>query len=178
MNKMNKVMIGLCILLLLAVSVPSSLAYFFTYARTNGGTDVTLKYKSTIDEEVEGTVKKLTITAAENADPMMIRARAFYGSDVTVTVPDAFKDTWKQKSDDSVWYYYIDPIDGKEESIDISDKALLNFDVQINVEDPKDFETRHVVVVYEAAPAIYKYDDQGNGYWDADWEAVISTDEG
>ena len=180
MRRINKIAIGLCLFLLLIVSVPSSLAYFFTYARTNGSASVKLEHKTDIEEDKNVVdVKKLTIKAATDSDPVMIRAKAFCGSDVEVVMQDewtsgkeSYKSDWTIKPDADGWYYYSKPIDGKTSSAYIDDSTYLELHVNINVEDPKELDTRHVVVVYEAAPAVY---DDATGKWTANWEAVIET---
>ena len=155
----------LSLILLLLISVPAALSYFYTYTNATGTIPVHLEDGTTITEDVPNTQKQITITADEDSDPVFVRVKVF-ASDVIET--GSSTEGWELRNDGC--YYYSDPIDGKEGN-DIDGSAYLEISVSLSEgADPETLaESYNVIVIYEATPALI--DDSGALY--ADWNNVI-----
>lgn len=179
MNKyFNKLIIMISIVLLAIVTVPSALAYFYTYAQTEGTVKVSLSDGSKIKEDFKNQEKQITIVAEDNSDPVFVRVKYIAPSGTVESV--TLNDGWVNGSDG--YYYYTTPIDGKEGGLPASTATTLN----IKIEYPADAEkgdSFSVIVLHEMTPALfsqtepsaeYKYFDlEKNGWWYADWKTTV-----
>ena len=175
----NKFIIVIAIALLCIVSVPSALAYFYTYAQTEGTVTVTLSDKSDIEEKIEKGEKLISIKADENSDPVFVRVKYFAPSNATITVTK--NEGWTEEGE---FYYYNKPIDGKADTETIKD--VTDSTLNIKIERPADMEegeTFDVVVLHEMTPALFSesepsatykfFDSEKNGWWYADWTTTV-----
>ena len=159
----------LALLLVLLISIPSAFAYFTALDNVKGSATLKLGETTTIEEpEVKDWIKHLVIKAEENSDPVFVRAIA-YGPD---KYPLSYSgDGWSLTATgngESGYYYYQDPISGKAAYGLSAETAELLVKINNVPEEAEDF---HVVVVYEATPAIY---DSENKVWTCDWSVTIS----
>jgi len=181
----------LILIMLLAVYVPSTLSYFFTYTKAEGTVTVELFDDSTMEECVHNTIKEISVTADEESDPIFVRVKTFAPSDVMV---DSETAGWNRK-DDGYWYYGA-PIAGTSSDYKqlFASNADINFDVALPSTEENDFEegdNRHVVVIYEATPALYAasadelpedisvndcFQDSNGGLWYANWGMVLEPE--
>lgn len=178
----NKLFIVISIALLCIVSVPSALAYFYTYAQTEGTVTVSLSDKSDIVERIEKGEKIVQIKADNNSDPVFVRVKYVAPSNATITVVQ--NEGWVLDGD---FYYFSKPIDGKGDDSE-SDviKSLTDTTLNIKIERPADMEegeTFDVVVLHEMTPALFSesepsatykfFDSEKNGWWYADWTTTV-----
>lgn len=177
---MKKILILLSLIMITVISVPSSLAYFYTYTRTQGEFTLTLNDKTVIDEEFDNKEKVVTISADDNSDAIFVRAKAFTTSNIEIKYN--LGTNWSDGGDG--YYYYALPIDGKTSSENIAkdaDPFKVSIEFPVTAEDG---DQHNVVVIYEATPALFKTTDPGNvrskwfdsvknGYWYANWETII-----
>jgi predicted ribosomally synthesized peptide with SipW-like signal peptide len=146
------------VILVLSLSIGSAMAYFSAYATAQGGKTIQLGATTEISEpEISDWTKHVVITSQADSQPVYVRAKAFAGSEYTLTFESA-SGKWSQGDDG--YYYYSDILEGGA-----STEELL---IHIGgiPEDTKDF---NVVVVYESTPVLY--DADGNPY--ADWTQTI-----
>ena len=101
MKKRNMLMAALAAVMVLALSVPSALAYFTTYTTAKGTVTLHLSDKTRIVEEVDGSQKKVTIVN-EGEVPLRVRALAFAPDAVTVQENYGNNPDWT-KADDGYW---------------------------------------------------------------------------
>lgn len=150
MKKRNMLMAALAAVMVLALSVPSALAYFTTYTTAKGTVTLHLSDKTRIVEEVDDSQKKVTIVN-EGEVPLRVRALAFAPDAVSVQENYGNNPDWT-KADDGYWYY------GKILQPGESTSQLIFFLDLTNVE----LEEINVVVVYEAT---YNLDNEGEADW-------------
>ncbi|MCH5191511.1 MAG: hypothetical protein J1F23_05035 [Oscillospiraceae bacterium] len=165
MKKKSIFLFVLSIALIFATSINSALAYFTTYAEASGGYTLHLGggYVITgggqdIKEEFSDWTKRVTITNDPDGQPVFVRARAFSGSEYSLSYAG---DDWTA-GEDGYWYY--DRIlNGGENTTEL----------RVRIEDiPADVDIGdhfNVVVIYETTPVAY--DENGNPY--ADWNSTL-----
>lgn len=162
-NKKNICLTVMAVLLVMAVSVQSALAYFTTYTVAEGKEKLTLGFTETIVEEtidVNGN-KTVVIKNTGSAD-CYVRVRAIaglqYQDKISDTEPEGV-DNWTAKTGD--FYEYKAVLKAGEST------TALNINVSIPGlalgADTPDF---NVIVIQECAPVLY--DENGNTY--ADWD--------
>ncbi len=187
MNKFSKVLIIISALLLSVITVPSAMAYFYTYTNTEGTITVTLFDSGEIKEEIKEGIKRVTVEAEPDSEPVFIRVKyiAPAGANVTVVLDENnnLPEGW---STDGEYYYYANPIDGKGDNSDddlIKNKTATTLDIKI--ERKSDDDEFNVVVLNEMTAALfksgseapsadYKFEDvEKGGWWYADWTTII-----
>ena len=156
MNKKNKLILLLMIVLTFMISVPKTLAYFSTYTQVKGTAPVVLKEVVYFHEEDVGGNKRVVIKADSDSDPIYVRIRAYASSEIEDLIMYVFEQgEWKLTSDG--WYEY-------NSVLMANDEATMDIEIdKINIE----MTQFNVVVVYEYIPAI----DDGNGGYTKDWTA-------
>lgn len=163
----HKLLSLLLILLVFFVSVPSTLSYFFTYVETSGTVTVKLYDDSEIIEEVPGDdpIKNITIKADDNSDPIFVRVKVFAADDVTISTNS---EGWSLIDG---YYEYVNPIDGFDSDSEFQrSTSTLKLEITIpKTTSEEDAVEKHVVVVYEATPAIFE-----NGSWTKNWNITIN----
>ena len=177
-SKYTVIFAMLALLLVLAVGVQSSMAYFTSYAQGEGGAVVTLTHREELTEEVTGLAKAITITNnAEDSQPVFVRARAYVGTEFEPFFNYTPGNGWRDGGDG--WWYY-DEVLNPGDSTTVLNAALDDLPVDDNgmlvLGDNKLKQNQvNVVVVYESTLALYQY--QGNGVYVpfASWETLDSS---
>ena len=159
----NRRLVLISIILLMLVSIPAAFAYFSTFTQTKGDKDVHLKEETKLTETMSGSVKVLTVEAENGSYPVYVRAKAFYNSDVIEVAQTSDSTGWNKDGD---YYYYTDPIDDLNDTDFAKATNALKLNVNIKAAATKDGDELHVVVIYEAVPAIY---DEKTDTWSCEW---------
>lgn len=154
LTKQNLLIIA-CVLMMLIVSVPEAYSYFSTYTKTSGSKVIHLFNSEHFEEEVDGNIKTIRITADDGSDPIFVRVKAFAPEPITLEYSG---DSWTVGDGD--YYYYGKPIKDKESTAD------LKIEIKNAPSDAEVDEEFHVVVIYESIPASVDED----GALVADWE--------
>ena len=153
-KKMKRITLFTALLVLL-ISIPSTLAYFSAYKTSTSSHALKLGESSTIIEnKVESGEKQLVITADEDSGPIFVRAKAFAPEGVTLSYEG---ENWS--AGEESFYYYSEVIQKGESTSTLYVKMT---------DLPEEGEEFHVVVVYEATPAVYE-----NGNWTCDWSVTV-----
>jgi hypothetical protein len=160
MKKTNLILAASAVCLVLSATINTASAYFTTYAEAKGGYTIELGDNTRINENFSGWVKYVTITSAEDSEPVYVRARAFSGSQYPLEYSG---DGWSIGSDG---FYYYDNILSASEST--NDLLVQISGVPVNADSDSSF---NVIVVYESTPVLYKED--GTPY--ADWNVKVDT---
>lgn len=156
---------AVAIVLCLGSGIGSAMAYFTTYAQAEGSRAIELGERTEIHEEFSNWTKEVTITSAEDSEPVWVRAKAFAGGDFSLTYSDA---SGKWSAGEDGYYYYSEIVYGGESA----DTLLVRID---NIPaDAKAGDDFNVVVIYEATPVVY--DAAGNPL-PADWDAKVDVRE-
>ncbi len=190
MNKICRSIILLCVFMLAIVSVPSALAYFYTYAQTEGEVMAVLSDHSDIEETIVSGGKEIKITAEEGSDPVFVRVKYFAPHDESIVKTSVVPgEGWVKGETDSfgnTFYYYTKPIDGKDDDPDaiasITDTSL-DISISRQQEEGQDSDF-NVVVIHEMTPALFSlsepdaeykmYDETKGGWWYADWAYTVA----
>ena len=187
-RKQTVILTSLALLLVLATGIRSSLAYFTSYAQSEGGETVQLVHWEEIHEEVTDLSKAITITNPEYdpengrpTQPVFVRARAYSGSEFPIVYSAG--EGWRDGGDG--WWYYdvvLKPGDTTTvltaalEDIPVDDNGAILFeDSEGNVIEV-DQNQVNVVVVFESTLALYKYQEDGTYKPFAFWGNI--SDEG
>lgn len=152
--------------LILTAGVGSTLAYFSTYAESEGGIMINFNRKEEIHEDVDGMMKHITIYSEEGSQPVFVRARAFVGSDY-LPYYSIGGEGWTDGGDG--WFYYSEALKGGETT------SVLNAGLSdVPEKEFKGGDQINIAVVYESTLAIYKYND-GTGSYEAyaDWSQIL-----
>lgn len=171
MKKKTIFLLALSVLLITAITMNGTLAYFTSYAEAKGGHPIFLG-DTHITEVFSNWTKRVTVS--NDGQPVYVRARAFASNQYfleygTGTANDDPKYTcnygnWTRNDDG---YYYYDTILGPGEKT----SELM---VRINniPESVADGDSFNVVVIYESTPV--QYDEHGNQIEpkDADWNLI------
>ena len=161
MKRAKILLAALALLLVIGVSVPSAMAYFTAYTEAQGAQSLTLAPKTTFEEtEVQNWTKHLVMQNTGES-PVYVRARAFAGSEFTLTYSG---NGWSDGGD-GYWYYgaILEAGQSSEELL----VAIGNIP-----QDVKEGDGFNVAVVYEATPV--RYDENGNPY--ADWSVILDVE--
>jgi len=149
-NRISALLAVLAVIVVLGVSVKESLAYFTTYARAQGGMDLTLGNKTEIDEAYDGQ-KHIRVRNEGSAD-CYVRVKVFAGSLVGLEYSGSSK--WTPGADG--YYYYSDIVP----SGSMTEELLVKISASEEIKElGTDFD---VIVVQECAPVMY--DEDGNAY--------------
>ena len=167
MKKRTLLMSALAVVLAAGMTIAPAMAYFTAHTDASGSVAVELGDKTTIDEDVDGWNKAITIHN-EGPESVYVRARAFAGSELQL---DYSGSGWSSTPDEDGWYYYtandgIVPADG--------DTTTLNVAISNIPTDVVDGDEVNVSVVYECAKVIYV----DNEAQPADWDMEATTTEG
>lgn len=156
MNKKNKLILLLMIMLTFMISIPKTLAYFTTYTKAKGTAPVMLREVVEFKEENIGGNKRVVIRANKDSDPIYVRIRAYASSEIEDLMRYVFEDgEWKMTSDG--WYEY-------QKVLMAGDEAGMDIEIEkVNIE----LAQFNVIVVYEYIPAI----SDGKGGYVKDWTA-------
>ena len=183
-QKFTIILASLALLLVLGVGVRSSVAYFTTYAQSEGGETVQLVHREELEEDVTGLSKAITITNAaydpENGrptQPVFVRARAYTGDEFEQYFTYTAGAGWRDGGDG--WYYY-DEVLNPGDSTTVLNAALGDIPVDDNgalivngIE--VDQNQINVVVVFESTLALYAYQEDGTYVPFAAWETLDSA---
>ena len=146
MKKTKIILTAICLALVLGLSIIPAMAYFTDYTQAEGSVKVDLGFETTMDEQVDGFVKTITISNA-GPESCWVRAKAFAGSDLSLT----YSGTGWSDGGDGYWYYEnIVAAGAKSEPIKVEIGNLP--------EDAEAGDQLDVAVIYEAAKVIYETD--------------------
>ena len=162
MKRLNIVLSGLLLVMILSMCIAPAMAYFTANTEAEGAVPITLGDREEIDEDFDDWVKHVTITSEKDSEPVFIRAKVFYSvaSGLTVSISGS---GWSLGEDG---YYYYSEIVKAEQSTSVLDVAIGN--ITQNAEEGDEF---NVIVIYESAPV--RYEPDGTAY--ADWDHVLDT---
>ncbi len=161
MNKRIRLLAFVSLLLVVALSVESSLSYFYTYTEAKGQFNVSLNDESEIEEPTPEIGIKHLIIESTGKDPIFVRVHAFAPKNEIYDLKKESMDAgWSFNSSDGFYYY--------DQKLDSGQSIDILFDIDLP-EDAKAGEEYNVVLVYEATPALYS-PDRG---WYADWNKII-----
>lgn len=147
-NRIVALLAVLAVVAVLGISVKDSLAYFTTYARAQGGMDLTLGNRTEIEEEYDGQ-KHIQVSNSGSAD-CYVRVRVFAGSLVDL----AYDGGSKWISGDDGYYYYSDVVP----SGGMTEELLVSIHASGTLKDlGTDFD---VIVIQECAPVMYDADGE------------------
>ena len=171
MKKMQKLLLGLALVMLITASVRPAMSYFTTYVTAKGGYAVHISENSQIDELVDDLTKKITLTNTDARTTEYVRARAITSSRFPVTY--TLGTNWVKGTGDDKFYYYTEPL---------APGAKTESTLDVKIELPKNTKASevanfNVVFVYESVPVIYGADGKPLPYNDpATWSQTITTD--
>ena len=162
-----KVLAVVAVIAVLLAAIGSGMAYFTTYARTDGQRPVSLGTE--IEETITDWAKHVVIKADQNSFPVYVRAKAFADSRFAVSYTPS--EGWKDGGDG--FYYYEKILYAGESTTELLVQIPKEEVKKIPEEELKGFEF-NVVVVYECTKAI---DDEGN-IIEPNWEQPIDLSGG
>lgn len=148
--------LGAAVFVIFIITASPVLAYFSDHTEASGTIPVTLGSTTTMDEQVEGFVKSITITN-EGPESCYVRARAYAGGDIEL---DHAGTGWSKGDSDDPWYYYGEVLDAGAST------ETLKVTISNPPEDAADGDTFNVVVVYESVKVLYDEDGEPLA---ADW---------
>lgn len=140
-------------------------SYFTTYTEAAGGYPIQLGDRTDITEDFTEWTKHVTIANEPGSEPVYIRAKAFCGSQYTITYSG---EGWTWNEEDG-YYYYNYAVEGGKST------ESLNLKIDGIPENPEDLERFNVVVIYESTPV--KYHEDGSAYTVevTDWDEILDT---
>ncbi|MBR2188015.1 MAG: hypothetical protein IJ860_01200 [Eubacterium sp.] len=168
-KKLYGVLMAAAVLSVAAAGIRQANAYFTTYAEAKGGYTIHLGDETTVEEEVVGSEKRVTLTnSSTSSQAVYVRARAFAPNEIkdglTYNKPASqgvsASEKWSQPTDSDPWCYYSDVLQPGESA------DVLVVSVTEVPEEAVDGQSFNVVVVYETTPAVQNGDGQ---YEAADW---------
>ena len=164
-NKKPVILTAAALALTGAVSVGSALAYFTIYTTASGGVQMDMGFTdTTIDEEIEGGTKVITIRNTGDYD-CYVRVQIFADSVIDYDALMANTDgTGWSLDGDGYWYY--EPVLGAGAS---TEQLVIDY-ADLLPDDFQEGQEVNIIVVYESTPVIY--DSEGNT--DADWTNKIT----
>ena len=104
MNKRTVLSVILASVLILGICVVPALAYFTAHVEAEGSIELGLGFETSIDEQVEGTTKTVTI-ANEEASNEACYVRVIIYSDGSVGAITPSGEGWSEGESDDYWYY-------------------------------------------------------------------------
>ena len=148
--------------LLASATVSTTVAYFSTYAETEGGMTISYWHQEEITEDASDLAKDITITADKDSAAVYVRARAYTGSEYTISCSGA---GWTDGGDG--WWYYSEPIaDGA--STGALHAEISNIPAEADIGDGI-----NISVVYESTLVCYRKSGETFEPY-ADWDAAES----
>lgn len=166
MKRKQKIGLMALLVLILSASIPSTIAYFTTYASALGRVEISLQAETEIIEQLPTPYSKhIQVQLDQGSQPVYVRVRAFSGSAYPIEARPSSAN-WKQNG--QYWEYMIPLF--PEEGRNITDEIV--FEIQ-----PKENEVQNfnIVVVSESIPV--KFDENGNPL-PADWNKTIEIERG
>lgn len=163
----------MALVLLAGSALKDSLAYFTTYTTTRGSCRLTFKPSTDIEEEVEGWLKKITITNTGDTD-CFVRVRAIFGDFILIDKEEEeLKDGVAHWEKDGDWWYYDVPLKPGEST------SLLKISFTTTREAMEDLkiDNFNVVVVQESTPVLYRANADGTYTPYADWSKAKQSEE-
>ena len=174
MKKMQKLLLGLALVMLITASVRPAMSYFTTYVTAKGGYAVHISENSQIDELVDDLTKGISVTNTDARATEYVRARAITSSRFPVTY--TANEGWVDGGDK--FYYYTEPLaPGESTPLNLEDKKglIVTIDLPKNTK-ASEVANFNVVFVYESVPVLYGADGKPLPYNDpATWSQTIST---
>lgn len=167
MKKKIVFLLALSVLLITAVTMNSTLAYFTSYAKAQGGYIIKLSEPKVVETFSDWTKR---VTIVNDGQPVYVRVKAFAGDEYTLT----YGGTGWESGDEGFMNFVADWIPDQNNPSTESTTELL-----IRIENiPEDLvpgDSFNVAVVYEVLPV--QFDDNGNLIppQDVDWN---ETNEG
>ena len=161
MKKKRILLALLALCLALTAITGSAWAYFTTNTSAAGGQTLRLGSSTSVDEDMDGWTKQVTITNDENsAQSVYLRARVF--SQYTVKCEG---DGWREDTDG---YWYYSDILAPGASANMFTAAITPNGVPGSPTAPGDekAEPFDVTVVYETTPVQYQADGTPYANWD------------
>lgn len=171
MKKMQKILLGLALVMLVASSVRPALSYFTTYVTAKGGYAVHISENSQIEENIDDLTKKITVANTDAKTTEYVRARAITSSRFPVTY--TLGENWVKGTGDDKFYYYTEAL---------APGASTATSLDVTIELPKDLEKPenadfNVVFIYESVPVLYDKKGKPLPYNDpATWSQTITTE--
>ena len=169
MTKKKLALTLLAVCLITVTAVVPAMAYFTAHKTAQGSLPVTVGTTTTIDEQVKGFVKTVTIAnSEESGESVWVRARAyapatFNGAEITLVYSGG---GWTAGEDD--WYYYEKPLAPGEKT----DADSLKIEISGVPKEAAEGNTLHVAVVYETTKVLY---DEDGSELEADWDLKGET---
>lgn len=152
------------LLLVVATTLDSALAYFTTYVSAEGGYEITLGTETEIEEDVEDMTKVIVLENTGEAD-CYVRVKLYIGSQLSITYSGAVDDNgnaYWTKGDDDYWYY--------SEILAPGEKTEALY-AEIVIPEELEIDSFNVVVIQECT-SVQSYED-GTTY--ADWSKKADT---
>ena len=171
MKKMQKILLGLALVMLITASVRPALSYFTTYVTAKGGYAVHITENSRIEEFVDDLTKKITVANTDAKTTEYVRARAITSSRFPVTY--TLGENWVKGKGDDKFYYYTEPL---------APGASTASTLDVTIELPKNTKASevadfNVAFIYESVPVLYGEDGNPLPYNDpATWSQTITTE--
>ena len=157
MKKMNlkSGFLALSLVLVIALSVGVTFAYFTDYDQLAGSAKLNLSNETEIEEEVTDTSKTISIqnTGKEGENASCVAKLLIYGPEGMTVAPDAPDDWTPLEAKDGVFMYYYNKVLAPGES---TSKVVAKVDDIPKDADMKDFE---IIVLQESE--TFSVDDDG-----------------
>lgn len=135
-------------LIIAAVSMPLTLAYFSDYARAEGSKDIQLAWQTELKESVKNNDKHITIDN-KGETPVIVRVQVFANADLLESIGPTTEGKWAEGSDG--WWYYMSILKAGQ-AMPESDELFVNVKGAESLAD-KDF---NIVVIHESQRAVYE----------------------
>ena len=166
-NKKLITLAALSLLIVASISVKPAMAYFTDTTTASGKVKVEIaNTTSTINEEVDGMVKTISVTNTGSYDAF-VRVKAVMPSNgYEVSVDSTTDSRWSYNKEED-YYYYSDVVASGESTANL----VLNIDAT-KATIKSDF---NVIIVEEAAKVLYDTDGKPYASWDDEGVAKNST---
>lgn len=169
MNKTNKLLVLLALILIVTLSIGPAFAYFTDSVQTDGAETVVLGSKGEIGEEMDqgpGThIKRVAVTNTGDV-PMFVRAKVFYAPELTVAVSGWIRQGTDPAGGFETAYYLYDGVVEPGDTASGLTVTITGFPT-----DGEEGDKLNVVVVYESVPVLY--DENGEAVMD--WDQAITA---
>lgn len=156
------------VVLVISISAVKPALAYFTATKTVVGTTKELKIKDsppTLDEDIEGMIKKITITNEGEYD-IFVRSKAITPDNWTAKFKETDSDGWTEKDG---YYYYTKPLAPNESTATQLTLEIIPKQVDEEYDVPDNFS----VVIVQEATKVY-YDEAGNPI-PVDWTNAITN---
>lgn len=162
-------LIAAALVMVAASGVAPAMAYFTDSHTASGMVTLSLGDSKVVpDEDFDPSYNKLITISNTGSFEVMVRVKAIYGSNCTVTLDRTSSTGWSYDESDG-YFYYASPLAGKNEDADGGVTSQLKLIVAAKEGVTDDF---NVIIVEEAAKVYYE-----NGVAKADWNQTISNEE-